>query len=200
MHSKPRLPRSAQWRVRHEAGYWYGGVSVSTLIVRPVLPVDAEAIAAIYAHHVLHGTATFDTEPPQEAFWLEKIETLQGRRWPFLIAEMEGTIVGYAYATQFRDRPAYAHTCENSIYIAADRLGQGVGTKLLASLLDTARDAGFDQMIAVIGGGEPASVALHRKAGFSDNGRMTNVGIKFGRLLDTVYMQRDLREAAPQHG
>ena len=101
-------------------------------------------------------------------------------------------VAGYAYATQFRDRPAYARTCENSIYVRAAYHGRGIGTVLIDALLDAAAASGFREMIAVIGGGEPASVALHMKAGFRHAGRMERVGEKFGRLLDTVYMQRSL--------
>jgi phosphinothricin acetyltransferase len=153
---------------------------------------DVDAIAAIYAHHVVHGTASFELEPPSAEAWRSKIETVTAKGWPFLVSESGGEVVAYAYATQFRDRPAYAHTCENSIYVRADRLGQGIGGNLLEALIDAARDAGFRQMIAVIGGGEPASVALHAACGFREAGRMKSVGFKFGRWLDTVYMQRSL--------
>lgn len=165
----------------------------SGLVVRPVQLSDAPAIAAIYAHHVLHGTASFDTVPPDVAFWRSKIANIIGRNWPFLVAERASKLVGYCYATQFRDRAAYAHTCENSIYVAPRLLGQGIGTLLLDKLIEAAAAAGFEQMIAVIGGGEPASVALHTRLGFEHAGRMREVGLKFGRKLDTVYMQRDLR-------
>jgi phosphinothricin acetyltransferase len=160
--------------------------------IRPVRPDDAASIAAIYAHHVLHGTATFDTEPPEVAAWRDKIASIAARGWPFVVAERDGAVVGYAYATQFRDRPAYAETCENSIYLAPDQLGRGIGSRLLPALVEAARQAGFRQMIAVIGGGEPASVALHAKCGFVHAGRMIGVGRKFGRILDTIYMQRAL--------
>lgn len=165
----------------------------STLRIRSALATDAPAITAIYAHHVLNGTATFDTEPPSEAFWREKISHILDRGWPYLVAEQADELVGYAYATQFRDRAAYSHTCEDSIYVAPGRGGAGIGTQLLDALADAAASAGFQQMIGVIGGGEPASVALHGKCGFVEAGRMREVGYKFGRLLDTVYMQRDLR-------
>jgi phosphinothricin acetyltransferase len=165
---------------------------MTDLRIRPVQPDDAASIAAIYAHHVLHGTATFDVEPLAAEEWREKIASIVARGWPFLVAERDGAVIGYAYATQFRDRAAYAETCENSIYIAPDSLGQGIGSHLLPALLEAARQAGFGQMIAVIGGGEPGSVALHAKCGFSHAGRMVDVGRKFGRLLDTIYMQRAL--------
>ena len=160
--------------------------------VRTALPDDAEAIAAIYAHHVLHGTASFDDPAPDALFWRDKIQAVTTRGWPFLVAAGADGIAGYAYATQFRDRPAYAHTCENSIYVHPDRLGRGIGKRLLAALIDRAAAAGFRQMIAVIGGAEPASVALHHACGFREAGRMSQVGYKFGRWLDTLYMQRTL--------
>ena len=164
-------------------------------MIRPATPADAPAIQAIYAHHVTHGTATFDTEAPDVADMAAKIADLATRSWPFLVAEADGEVVGYAYATQFRDRPAYRHTCENSIYVAPDRIGGGIGRALLSALIDRSRGAGFHQMIAVIGGGEPASVGLHRALGFRLAGRMERVGRKFDRWLDTVYMQRALTDA-----
>ena len=160
--------------------------------IRPATPDDAPAVQAIYAFHVAHGTASFDTEAPDEAFWREKIAQVLGRGWPFLVAEQDGAVVGHSYATQFRDRAAYSHTCENSIYIADSMRGQGLGRKLLEALVKAARASGFEQMIAVIGGGEPASVALHSRCGFELAGRMRKVGSKFGRKLDTVYMQLEL--------
>lgn len=160
--------------------------------IRAATPSDAEALQAIYAFHVAHGTASFDTEAPDTAFWRDKIASVTGKSWPFLITERNGAVVGHAYATQFRDRAAYAHTCENSIYVADQMRGHGVGRELLGALVAAARGCGFEQMIAVIGGGEPASVALHEKLGFVHAGRMRNVGYKFGRKLDTVYMQLDL--------
>lgn len=162
--------------------------------VRRAIAGDAAAVTAIYAHHVAHGTATFDTVAPPEEFWRKKIAAHQQQGWPFLVTERNGEVAGYAYASRFRDRAAYAHTCENSIYISEGLTGQGLGHALLGELIGAARQAGFEQMIAVIGGGEPASVALHRKLGFVEAGRMRHVGRKFGRLLDTVYMQRDLRQ------
>lgn len=165
---------------------------MTDVCIRPVRPDDAASIAAIYAHHVLHGTATFDIDPPDIASWREKIASISARGWPFLVAERDAAVTGYAYATQFRDRPAYAETCEDSIYLAPDQLGQGIGSRLLPALVEAARRSGFRQMIAVIGGSEPGSVALHAKCGFVHTGRMIGVGRKFGRILDTIYMQRAL--------
>ena len=167
--------------------------------IRSARPEDAAVIAAIYGHHVAHGTASFDTVPRSLAETVARIAECTARGWPFLVAELEEQPVGYAYATQFRDRPAYASTCENSIYVAAPHLGRGVGRALLEALVAEAERAGFRQMIAVIGGAEPASIALHARAGFSETGRMRSVGRKFGRWLDTVYMQLSLGagDAAP---
>jgi phosphinothricin acetyltransferase len=162
--------------------------------IRPVRPDDAAPIAAIYAHHVLHGTATFDIDPPDVAAWHDKIASIAARGWPFIVAERDGGVAGYAYATQFRDRPAYAETCENSIYLAPDHVGRGIGSRLLPALIEAARQAGFRQMIAVTAGSEPASVALHTKCGFVHAGRMIGVGRKFGLILDTIYMQRALSD------
>lgn len=165
---------------------------MAELQIRPARPDDARAVCAIYDYHVAHGTASFDSEGPSEAQWTAKIADIAAHGWPFLVAERDGEVLGYAYATQFRPRAAYARTCENSIYVADTARGTGVGSQLLRRLIDDARSTGFEQMIAVIGGGEPASVTLHGKLGFVHAGRMRNVGFKFGRKLDTVYMQYDL--------
>jgi len=160
--------------------------------IRIAQPGDASAVAAIYAHHVAHGSASFDTVPRSEAETASRIAECAARGWPFLVAETEGQVVGYAYATQFRDRPAYSSTCENSIYVGPDHVGRGIGTLLLGALLEAAAQSGFRQMIAVVGGAEPASVRLHAAAGFTEAGRMRSVGRKFGRWLDTLYMQKSL--------
>lgn len=161
-------------------------------VIRAATPDDAARIAAIYAHHVLHGTATFDTVPISAEAMADKIVGITVRNCPFLVAECDGRVVGYAYAAPFRDRPAYAGTVEDSIYLDPDSTGRGTGKALLLALIDACEAAGFRQMIAVAGGGEPASVALHAACGFSHTGTMRSVGRKFGRWLDTVYMQRPL--------
>ena len=160
--------------------------------IRAATPDDAARIAAIYAHHVAHGTATFDTVPLSAAAVAERIAAVAARGCPFLVAEVDDRLVGYAYAAPFRDRPAYAGTVEDSIYLDPTFTGRGIGKVLLLALIDTCEAAGFRQMIAVAGGGEPASVAVHAACGFVHAGRMQSVGRKFGRWLDTVYMQRTL--------
>jgi phosphinothricin acetyltransferase len=161
--------------------------------IEPATRADAAAVAAIYAHHVRHGTASFETAPPDEAEMAARIAKVLDAGAPWLVArEPSGEGLGYAYASRFRDRPAYRYACENSVYIRHDRRGEGIGRALLANLIVAAERAGFRQMIAVIGGAEPASVRLHAGCGFVEVGRMRGVGRKAGRWLDTLYMQRPL--------
>ncbi|MCZ8325010.1 MAG: GNAT family N-acetyltransferase [Sphingomonadaceae bacterium] len=170
--------------------------------IRPVDPADAAEIAAIYAHHVLHGTASYETVPPDAAEIGQRMARVLSHSWPWLVAEDEaGALLGYAYATQFRDRAAYRYVCEDSIYIRDDARGQGVGKALLGALIAACEEAGFRQMVAVIGGAEPASAALHARLGFAEAGRLSGIGRKQGRWLDTLYMQRSLgpgSTAAPE--
>lgn len=165
-------------------------------VIRGATLSDARAIAKIYARHVLAGTASFEIAAPHEAATAEKIERILASKWPFLVCTEENIVAGYCYATQFRDRSAYMYTCENSIYVRAGSMGQGIGRALLTALLAAAETAGFRQMIAVIGGGEPSSIALHEALGFRHAGRMLAVGRKTGCWLDTVYMQRELGEGS----
>ena len=164
--------------------------------IRDARESDGAEIAAIYAHHVLHGTASYDTEPPLAQYFSDKIRQVLGSGWPFLVAESDGGIAGYAYATQFRDRAAYRWTAENSIYVRHDRLGGGVGKALLLELLDRSEACGFRQIIAVIGGAAEASVRLHASCGFRECGRVHAAGWKHGRWLDTVYMQKALGDGS----
>lgn len=164
-------------------------MTVLEISIRAAQLQDAGSVAAIYAHHVAHGTASFDTVARSSEDTAAKIAECEAKGWPFLVAELDGQVAGYAYATQFRDRPAYASTCENSIYIDPKAIGRGIGTCLLAALVEASEQAGFRQMIAVVGGAEPASIALHCKLGFREAGRMRSVGRKHGRWLDTVYLQ-----------
>ena len=168
-------------------------VSRPALRIEPAAPADARAIASIYAHHVARGTATYDVEPRSVVATAALISEHHAKGWPFLAARAaDGDVVGFAYASQFRPRAAYAWACEDSIYVAPSQQGCGIGRTLLGALLTAAEAAGFRTMVAVIGGGEPASVALHAACGFAHAGRLTGMGWKHGRWLDTVYMQRAL--------
>ena len=168
---------------------------VGEIVIRNVHEADAAAIAALYAHHVIHGTASYEIEPPSEADTRAKIRRVTTPGWPFLVAELGGELAGYTYATQFRDRPAYRFAAENSIYVRHDLAGRGVGKALLNALIGESAAFGFRQLVAVVGGAEPASIALHVSCGFAEVGRLRQVGFKHGRWLDTVYLQREL--AAP---
>ena len=163
--------------------------------LRDATPEDAEAIAAIYAHHVLHGTASYDVAPPPAGYFRARIEAVTAAGGPFLVAERGGAVAGYAYATQFRDREGYRFTAEDSIYVHPDQMRQGIGGALLDALIDRCRAYGFRQLVAVIGGAEPRSIALHAKRGFREVGRLSAVGWKHGRWLDSVYMQLELPSA-----
>jgi phosphinothricin acetyltransferase len=156
-------------------------------------PADIPAITAIYAEQVLYGTATFDLAPPPESEMAARMDTLLAAGYPYIVAEREGRVVGYAYAGEYRARPAYRHTVEDSIYLATDARGQGVGGLLLRVLIEQCTALGFRQMIAVIGDSQNmASIRVHRAAGFADVGVLKSTGHKFGRWLDVVLMQRAL--------
>ncbi len=164
--------------------------------IRDASSADVPVLTAIYAHHVLHGTGTFEEEPPDAAEIAARLSRVQGRGWAWLVAENEdGAVIGYAYYTQFRDRSGYRHCAENAIYVRDDVRGQGVGKALVQALLDRAAAAGFRQMIAVIGDSENVgSIGLHVSLGFRQAGVLKSAGIKFGRWVDVVMMQRSLGE------
>ena len=162
----------------------------TSLTVRPVRDADIPVIAAIYAHAVLHGMASFEVEPPDQAEMTRRMRTITDGGYPYLVAEKDGQVLGYAYAGAYRARPAYRNSVENSVYVspAAHRLG--VGRALLKELIDTATHRGFRQMIAVIGDSANAgSIGLHRALGFTFCGTIHSVGYKHGRWLDSVIMQ-----------
>jgi phosphinothricin acetyltransferase len=166
------------------------------LVIRDATLQDADAVAAIYGHHVLTGTASYDVVPPPGEYFEAKIEVVTAAGWPFLVGERDGAVVGYAYATQFRDRDAYRFTAEDSIYVHPDWMGQGIGRALLDALIERSVAYGFRTLIAVIGGAEPGSIALHARRGFREAGRLIAVGRKHERWLDSVYMQLEMRPAA----
>jgi phosphinothricin acetyltransferase len=171
---------------------------MTTLSIRPAGPADIPAITAIYAQAVLHGTASWEVEPPDEAEMLRRQEAILAGGYPYLVAERDGALLGYAYAGAYRPRPAYRATVENSIYIAPVAQGSGVGGALLATLIEACTARGFRQMIAVIGDGTGASIGsrrLHERAGFRLIGVAEKVGYKHGRWLDQMLMQKELGEA-----
>lgn len=161
--------------------------------IRVATAGDAAAIAAIYAHYVEHSVATFDLTAPDPAWWTVKLADLAAAGWPFLVAEDDGGLAGFAYVAPWRVKPAYRQTVENTIYLAPGRTGRGTGRVLLGELLDRARTAGARQVIAVVAdGGDPSSVRLHAALGFTEAGRLRAVGFKQGRWLDTLLLQADL--------
>jgi phosphinothricin acetyltransferase len=162
------------------------------ITIRDAAESDAEQVQAIYAHHVLNGTATYDIDPPSVDYIRDKIRGIAKERWPFIVAEADGRLAGYAYATQYRDRAAYRFAAEDSIYVHPEMLGRGIGKMLLKTLVERSAEYGFRTIIAVIGGAEPASIALHAACGFSEAGRLKAVGYKKERWLDSVYMQLNL--------
>jgi len=169
----------------------------SSLHIRPATPDDARAIAFVYGHHVLHGTGTFEEEPPSIAEMADRLARVSSRGWPWLVAERDGEVIGYAYAAQFRDRAAYRFAAEDSIYIHPDHMGAGVGRALLDALMAASRDAGFERMFAVIGDSDnKGSIRLHEGAGFEHCGKLDKAGFKFGRYLDVVFMQREITAPA----
>jgi phosphinothricin acetyltransferase len=156
---------------------------------------DIDAIAAIYAYHVKHSTGTFETEAPDSLEMTRRWREVEARSLPWLVAEENGEITGYAYAAPYRTRAAYRHTVEDSVYVRADRMGSGLGKLLMPALITATQGSGMHQMIAVIGdSANHPSINLHRRFGFYDAGLLRAVGLKFGRWLDTVFMQRNLLE------
>ena len=165
-------------------------------VVRAAAAGDMERVAGIYAHYVAASVVTFDTAPPDAAAWRRKHAELAGRGLPFLVAEAGGEVAGYAYAAPWKTRPAYRHTVEDSVYLAPGWTGRGLGRLLLDALLAACAQGGVRQVVAVIAdSGDGASAALHASSGFTDAGRLTGVGHKHGRWIDTILMQRDLTSA-----
>jgi phosphinothricin acetyltransferase len=167
------------------------------LLIRAATAADIAAITAIYHHAVRHGTASFELDPPDAAEMARRRKTLVDGGFPYLVAEADSVIAGYAYAAPYRPRPAYRWSVEDSVYVAPARQRRGVGRTLLDRLVAEAEQRGFRQMIAVIGdSAQTASIELHRAAGFRLIGTVENVGHKLGRWLDTVLMQRPLGPGA----
>ena len=167
------------------------------MLIRPATLADIPAIARIYAHAVEHGTASFELAPPDEAEMRRRMRELLDGKFPYIVAEIDGAVAGYAYASLYRTRPAYRFTVEDSVYVAPAIHRRGVGKALLLSLIDACTALGFRQMIAVIGDSDQtASLGVHRACGFADAGNLRNIGWKFGRWLDTPLMQLALGPGA----
>ncbi|HKS88172.1 MAG TPA: GNAT family N-acetyltransferase [Stellaceae bacterium] len=162
-------------------------------IIRPSRDDDVAAIAAIYGHHVRHGVASFEETPPSVEEIARRRAAIVAQGLPYLAAERAGRVVGYCYAGPFRPRVGYRYTLEDSVYVAADEVGRGIGRALLEAVLARAAELGYRQMVAVIGGRETtASIGLHAALGFAQIGILPAVGFKFGRWVDIVLMQRAL--------
>lgn len=166
--------------------------------VRDAREADLAAVQAIYAHHVLTGLGSFEEQPPDLHEIGKRFRAIAEAGLPYLVAELDGRVVGYAYAGPFRPRPAYRHTVENSVYVAVGMDGRGVGRALLTALVERCTALGRRQMVAVIGGGyeNAASARIHAALGFKEAALLKSVGWKFGRWLDVLMMQRQLGPGA----
>ncbi|WP_375415033.1 GNAT family N-acetyltransferase [uncultured Bradyrhizobium sp.] len=165
--------------------------------IRPATAADLAAVTGIYRHAVLHGTATFELIPPDLTEMTRRFTSLMDGGYPYLVASLQGRVIGYAYAGPYRPRPAYRFTVENSVYLAPAIHRRGIGMQLLQRLIAEAQARGYRQMIAVIGDSANAgSIGVHSRTGFTMIGTHPNVGFKFGRWLDTVMMQRALGDGA----
>jgi len=166
---------------------------MTTVTIRAAIPADIPAITRIYAHAVTHGTASFEIEAPDQTEMARRQRALIDAGFPYIAAEIDGTLLGYAYAGHYRTRPAYRFTVEDSIYVACMAQRRGIGRLLLHRLIAESTGRRFRQMIAIVGdSAQTASIELHRAAGFRLVGTLEHVGYKFDRWLDTVVLQRAL--------
>lgn len=168
--------------------------SALTLTIRPAIAADLASIAAIYRDAVENGGGSYELEPPSLGEMGQRFEAVRAAGMPWIVAETDGAIAGYAYASAFRPRPAYRFMAEDSVYVAPEHKGKGMGKTLLTALIGELSGLGFRQVCAVIGDGKgnPGSVALHEALGFRHSGVIAGSGYKFGRWLDTVIMQLEL--------
>ncbi len=166
-------------------------------LIRDSQAGDVPTITAIYAHWVTHGLASFEIEPPEACEMARRRDAVLAAGFPFLVAEAPEGVLGYAHASAYRSRPAYRFSVENSVYVAPGAGRRGVGLALMEEVITRCTAAGFRQMIAVIGdSGNAASIALHRRAGFSPAGILKAAGWKHGRWVDSVLMQRPLGDGS----
>ncbi len=165
---------------------------MSDLVIRSFRPGDVPAVTRLYAHYVRDTVITFETSVPDEAEMGARFAAVVNKGHPLLIGEVNGEVIGFAYASTYRAREAYRFTCEDSIYLVPDAVGRGYGSTMLARLIDAAAAAGLRQMIAVITAERENSIRLHARHGFRMVGRYESLGFKFDRWLDVVHMQRAL--------
>ncbi|PEQ14420.1 phosphinothricin acetyltransferase [Novosphingobium sp. PC22D] len=158
---------------------------------------DAGQIAEIFSHYVLESTASFETEPPDRDAMAARMEATMAQGYPWLVVrDDDGRVLGYAHAQSFGDRTGYAYSCETSIYVRADSVGKGVGTRLINALVEACEECGYRQAFAVIAGTEPASVVLHARASYFPVGTLAAAGWKHGKWIDVFIMQRKLGPGA----
>ena len=171
------------------------------MMIRSATVADVPALASIYGHHVLHGLGTFEEVPPTVIDMAARLAAVQAKTLPYLVAEKDGVVLGFAYAAPFRSRSAYRFTAEDSVYIAPEAIGQGVGKALLSAVIAACEALGVRQLTAVIGDtGNAASIGLHAALGFERTGSSRSVGYKHDRWVDIVFMQKALNggdEAPP---
>lgn len=168
-------------------------IAAHRLLVREVLEPDITAIQEIYAHHVMNGLASFEEIPPNRSELAARRAAILNEGLPYLVAELDGQVIGYSYASRYRPRSAYRYTLENSVYVAPGFAGRGIGKALLSALLAHCEAGPWRQMLAIIGDSDNSgSIGLHRSLGFHLIGTLQAVGFKHGRWLDTVLMQREL--------
>jgi L-amino acid N-acyltransferase YncA len=181
---------------------------MAAIRVREATRADLPVVQSIYAHHVMHGLASYEEVPPDLAEMQRRFDDVKAQGLPYLVAELGGLVVGYGYCTLFRTRSAYRFTLEDSIYVKNGLLGKGIGKALLSILIERCTELGYRQLVAVIGdSGNAGSIGLHASLGFLRAGMLRSSGFKFGRWVDTVTMQRPLGpgdgtlpEASPSKG
>ena len=167
-----------------------------SLLIRDSVEGDVVIIQDIYAHHVQHGTASFELTPPTLQEMQQRRADIVTKGLPYFVAEFKGAVVGYAYATMYRPRPAYRFTVEDSVYVREGLAGKGIGRALLQAVIERCTALGYRQMLAVIGDSSSASVALHKAMGFEQVGLFRSVGFKFGQWRDTAMLERELGEGS----
>ena len=167
-------------------------MGTESIAVREVRDSDMDAVADIYGYHVRHGVASFEYEPPDAAELRRRSAAVRAHGLPYVVAERDSRLLGFAYASPFRLRPAYRYTVEDSVYVHPDTVREGIGRRLLEAVIAGCEAGGRRRLVAVIGGADERSISFHRRCGFEDAGRIEGAGWKHGRWLDLVLMQRGL--------